>query len=332
MAPAKLWKYHRAAGLWQWILAFESATIAAVFGTRLVPSASNHPGSRYDAACVVGSAGSFWLVGGSTNGGDGADLWRLNTTSWQWAWMAGPQTVDAAPDYSAAARTVDFAAEDGGGVVRTAWGSRRETSLFFSAVTNCLHIFGGMAPGSNYKNDMWRHCPKTGLIAWMDGSQLTNKAAAAESVYPASPDGIFHPSYLPNRQPSAVLRLRIRCSSRVGVHPQRCNVHLLHRPAIGQRCVGLRHCIGAVGAAQRRRNDPRTQRCGVRRIPRAIAHQRLVRSLLCRLGVWSGVWLHLHVWRGCFERYSWHERCGPLRSRVSPVGVVGRQCGWFSCG
>src|SRR5689334_206794 len=60
-------------------------------GMRLVPSATNHPGSRVNAASVVDADGSFWLLGGQRSDGYTGELWRINTTSWQWTWMAGPQ-------------------------------------------------------------------------------------------------------------------------------------------------------------------------------------------------------------------------------------------------
>jgi N-acetylneuraminic acid mutarotase len=91
-----LWMYAPSTHQWAWIGGSESVEVllgyqGGAYGTLGMPDEGNIPPSRTSAAAWTDNSGNFWLFGG--NGGDGIgalnDLWKYNSTSHQWAWMAG---------------------------------------------------------------------------------------------------------------------------------------------------------------------------------------------------------------------------------------------------
>jgi hypothetical protein len=70
------------------------------YGTLGVPDAANVPGGRYGIANWMDRSGNFWLFGGYSHDVTGTlgggfsegivnDLWILNPSTNQWAWMGG---------------------------------------------------------------------------------------------------------------------------------------------------------------------------------------------------------------------------------------------------
>jgi hypothetical protein len=78
-----LWEYDLGAGVWTWIGGSSSTAASANYGTQGVPSISNAPGAREQAAGWADSSGKLWLFGGfgfDSSGveGDLNDLWSFS--------------------------------------------------------------------------------------------------------------------------------------------------------------------------------------------------------------------------------------------------------------
>jgi hypothetical protein len=74
-----VWKYSPATNMWTWI----GGTITpefTVYGTQGIPSASNIPGKRTEAASWMDKNGDLWMFGGlreeTTGSGLSNDLWK----------------------------------------------------------------------------------------------------------------------------------------------------------------------------------------------------------------------------------------------------------------
>lgn len=94
-----LWKY--SGGEWTWMGGSNLADDAGSYGTLGVPSATNLPHGRSDAATWVDANGDFWLFGGGFN--QSGKIYVLNDT-WkysggQWTWMGGSNQVNQPATY-----------------------------------------------------------------------------------------------------------------------------------------------------------------------------------------------------------------------------------------
>ena len=85
------------------------STVAGInggnYGTLLVPSSTNQPGSRHNSAMATLS-GSIWIFGGQGYASNGnahiqplSDLWMYNLTINQWTWMAGFSTAGTGVEF-----------------------------------------------------------------------------------------------------------------------------------------------------------------------------------------------------------------------------------------
>ncbi len=81
-----VWLYDPALNEWKWISGSSSTNQDGAYGTKNVPSVTNHPGARYGGVAWQGPNETLWLFGG--NGYDGDlnigelnDLWRFDPDS-----------------------------------------------------------------------------------------------------------------------------------------------------------------------------------------------------------------------------------------------------------
>ncbi|MBF0314192.1 MAG: hypothetical protein HQK52_12310 [Oligoflexia bacterium] len=106
-----LWRFHpdassSAAGIWSYESGTPNASdVEGVYGTRSIPSTTNIPAARYGhsmwgAIDAVSGDYSLYVFGGygSAGGVSGYlnDLWRYNTRTREWTWLAGSSSVDSA--------------------------------------------------------------------------------------------------------------------------------------------------------------------------------------------------------------------------------------------
>lgn len=110
-----LWEFKPSTGEWTWMNG--SSTLACttltggqltcsepvgVYGTLGTPGVANTPGGRYYGVAETDASGHLWLFGGRGTDSTGTypdaylnDLWMFDTTTHEWTWMGGGDTVPA---------------------------------------------------------------------------------------------------------------------------------------------------------------------------------------------------------------------------------------------
>lgn len=170
-----LWKYEIATNRWTWVSGNDFFNPNSVnYGTRGTASASNLPGGRTQSVGWIDASGNLWMFGG--NGYDSRfsqgplnDLWRFNTTTNQWTWVAGNNINRQAGTYG----TKDIAA------ATNTPGGRLNASAWTDAGGN-LWLFGGQGydkspTGTGLLNDLWKFNIATAQWTWVDGSDVRNQ-------------------------------------------------------------------------------------------------------------------------------------------------------------
>jgi hypothetical protein len=89
-----LWMYDPKALEWTWVSGGDSGNETGVYGTKGISDPSNVPPSRAGSECFIDSSDNLWLFGGGTVAsldfyGDLNDLWKFDSTTLQWTWIAG---------------------------------------------------------------------------------------------------------------------------------------------------------------------------------------------------------------------------------------------------
>jgi len=155
-------------GEWTWMGGSSAVNQSGVYGTLRMAAAGNIPGSREFTTNWTDSSGNIWLFGGlgvDANGTFGYlnDLWELNPSTNQWAWMGGSSTVNPPGVYG----TLGTAAA--GNIP----GGRSYTMSWTDGSGN-IWLFGGNGCDANGTdgdlNDLWEFNPSTNQWAWMGGS------------------------------------------------------------------------------------------------------------------------------------------------------------------
>lgn len=173
-----LWEFDPAAGQWIWqggsSTTSSDAGQAGIYGTLGVAAAENFPGSRASAVSWKDSSGNFWLFGGvgmdSTGArGDLNDLWEYNTTTSQWTWIGGANTVGADGAQPGVYGTLGSPAS--GNIP-----SGRAGATSWTDNSGNFWLFGGAGPGSLGLNDLWKYSTSTNQWAWMSGSATPNQS------------------------------------------------------------------------------------------------------------------------------------------------------------
>ncbi len=168
-----LWRFDPATSQWTWIKGDNTLNNLGSYGTIGVASATNKPGSRYDAITWTDSNGMLWLFGGygyGESGGSGYlnDLWKFNPSTTQWTFIKGSKTIDNAGVYGVI----------GAGTVNTQPGGRNASAGFLDSDGN-LWLFGGYGKAfqenaEGYLSDLWKYEPSTDIWTWVNGSDLNN--------------------------------------------------------------------------------------------------------------------------------------------------------------
>ncbi|MFX0132705.1 MAG: kelch repeat-containing protein [Candidatus Hodarchaeota archaeon] len=173
---------------WTWMSGNKSAREYGVYGTKGVPDKGNYPGSRQWSVSWTDTNGDFWLFGGSgfaeSDIGRMNDLWRINITSMEWAWMSGAKTIDENGVYGT--KGVPDVANYPGARIR---------SVSWTDTEGNLWLFGGLGyPESGAwgrLNDLWRFNITSKEWAWISG----NKTVSQNGVYGTKgiPDSVNYP-------------------------------------------------------------------------------------------------------------------------------------------
>lgn len=205
-----LWKMDKASGNWSLISGPLTEMELPRHGTRNVPSAANTPGARVGSASWTDAQGNLWLFGGesawfdpdynSTYRAPFSDLWKYDTLTNLWVWVAGPKEHDKPGVY---------------GVKDQASSSSNPGARYKSASWRDQHgdlwLFGGDGYDSEAQpgtlGDLWKYNISAGQWTWVSGSKRSyyfgsfgTRRVAAPSNEPeslsapagwADPDGNF---------------------------------------------------------------------------------------------------------------------------------------------
>ncbi|MEQ9101076.1 MAG: fibronectin type III domain-containing protein [Imperialibacter sp.] len=159
-----LWKYNSATGEWAWMGGEDYSGAGGNYGTRGEGSTDNIPGSRANAVTWTDDNGDFWLFGGYSEDYDQYfnDLWKYNTASGEWTWVAGNDTADEDPVYGTLGEPSDANLPGG-----------RSGAAGWYGSDGRLWLFGGHGKDNyNFRwwmNDLWSFDPGTGQWTWMAG-------------------------------------------------------------------------------------------------------------------------------------------------------------------
>jgi N-acetylneuraminic acid mutarotase len=147
-----LWKYTPSTGEWTWISGSNSAKQPGVYGTKGVPAASNVPGARDRAVSWTDTSGNLWLFGGYLYDtyDDLNDLWKYTSSTGEWTWMSGGNSVDQPGVYGT--KGVTSVANVPGA---------REAAVAWTDTSGNLWLFGGGGYDANSAggdlNDLWKY-------------------------------------------------------------------------------------------------------------------------------------------------------------------------------
>jgi len=148
-----LWEFDTTTKEWTWMGGSNTAqnTLGGgVYGTLGIPSATNLPNARVNAASWSGSNGNLWLFGGSTYN----DLWELDSSTVEWTWMGG--SIPSVQIVSGVYGTL------GSFSLSNVPGERESSASWIDASGN-LWLFGGAGDDSvgeyGYLNDLWEYKP-----------------------------------------------------------------------------------------------------------------------------------------------------------------------------
>lgn len=165
-----LWKYDPTTSQWTWISGSNLANQNGSYGIKGTAAAGNYPGARAGMGCDIDSNNNIWVFGGVGYPAAGAsgrlsDLWKFDTSTQMWTWMAGLNTRNNNGNYGV--RLTPNAANYPG--------SRNYITLKVDKNNN-LWLFGGYgyaaAGGQNTLNDLWRFNTTTSEWTWISGANV----------------------------------------------------------------------------------------------------------------------------------------------------------------
>lgn len=189
-----LWEFNASLKEWVWmggddVVPCNAGSICpayyGVYGQQGVPAPGNAPGGRTGASGWTDKDGNLWLFGGDcidSTGEDGScnDLWMYNTTTHEWTWMSGSDTLTCiwqlggfcAGTFSYGTLGVaDATNVPPGRMGAVGWSDSKGNLWLFSG-----HTWVVVGDGTSYANDLWMFDVSTHEWTWMSG----------ESAFPCS--------------------------------------------------------------------------------------------------------------------------------------------------
>jgi len=152
-----LWQFDTTTLTWTWVSGSSSNGQAGAYGTKGIPSPSNVPGARQQAATWIDSQRNLWLFGGDGYDsipwvGQLNDLWKFDLNSLEWTWVAGSSSLaQRGPGIYGTKGTADPLNIPGGRYAAVSWfDSQGRFWLFGGAGVDATG-------GGGYLNDLW-HC------------------------------------------------------------------------------------------------------------------------------------------------------------------------------
>lgn len=167
-----LWKFDVTTQYWTWIGGSNIPKSRGSYGTKNVPSPTNVPSGRRNAASWLDVDGNFWLFGGE-GWGSGTenltialnDLWMFDVDNGIWTWVGGahgPTVLDNTGVYGTVPSTANIP------------GARLGAAVTVDP-SGAAWIFGGegigaSAAGRGAMNDLWKFDPATRVWSWISGA------------------------------------------------------------------------------------------------------------------------------------------------------------------
>ena len=144
----ELWEFNPSTSEWAWIGGSGTHDQSGVYGTLGVPATGNIPGGRSSAVSWSDNSGNLWLFGGLSSVAGGwdwkNDLWRVNPSTREWAWMGGSST-GGSPGYGVPAVVGTLGVPAPGNVPGS-----REAAVTWSDKNGNLWLFGGGGVGLQF--------------------------------------------------------------------------------------------------------------------------------------------------------------------------------------
>ena len=168
-----LWKYIPATNQWTWMKGDSSAyNHSGIYGTQGIPAAANNPGGRFGSTLWVDASGNLWLFGGAGFGISGPnddlnDLWKYDTSTNQWTWVKGDNTIDKIGIYGV--KNVASATNKPGS---------RDEFISWTDNSGNFWLFGGFGwdvSTNGFLNDLWKYNPSQNQWTWVSGDSLIDK-------------------------------------------------------------------------------------------------------------------------------------------------------------
>lgn len=166
-----LWRYDAALQSWVWVHGPNNINTPAVYGTRTVAASGNLPGARQGANGWSDAEGNLWLFGGqgyatlSNQTGFLNDLWMYNTTTGQWTWITGSNSLNPGGNYGSV-----------GIATGTNTPGSRSGAASWTDASGTFWLFGGSS--STRFNDLWRFDAATRLWTWVSGCNCGDQRGA----------------------------------------------------------------------------------------------------------------------------------------------------------
>lgn len=182
-----LWRYDPTATLWTWMGGSNATEQSSVLGTRGVAASGNVPAARAAAATWLDAMGNLWLFGGyqAASNTELADLWQLDTSSMEWAWLRGQNLTNTSGAYGT----------QGAVAAENTPGARHSAATWLDTSGN-LWLYGGLGyDGSDvygYLNDLWQFDSSRHAWRWMTGCRTlpaANKGCAGSYAGTGSTPG-----------------------------------------------------------------------------------------------------------------------------------------------
>ncbi len=185
-----LWKYDPTNKTWTWVSGSNTPNVAGVYGTKGVEAAANTPGSRSQMYSWTDKDGNLWLFGGTSYVGSTGyyynDLWKFNTKTLRWVWMAGTNNSKQPSTYSSTVGAESSGNTPGSRYLGTTWTDESGNLWLFGGTS--IETGTGNTTGSYYtRNDVWRFnvaSSKWALMSPLSTAQYySSSGGATNAVY-----------------------------------------------------------------------------------------------------------------------------------------------------
>jgi N-acetylneuraminic acid mutarotase len=166
-----VWKYTISTNQWTWMHGDNSADGAGVYNTKGTADAIGKPSGRFLFGSA-GDAGIFSVYGGQGkdnygNNGVLDDLWKFNSTTNQWTWLAGNKLIEKPGEYGTK------------GVASSSNHLSKRSESNAKSIGGKFWLFGGTGVDTQgyggYLNDLWKFDPSVGQWTWVAGDNLVNQ-------------------------------------------------------------------------------------------------------------------------------------------------------------